>query len=108
MLGISGNIKMAKMAPAMTRLGMTNRLTRTDSSYIVATPNIVLQCTRKTMRIKKKTKPSAESTRDIDLVKFEVYGKEMIEKEVKQSGSAGRVYLPPQWVGKNVKIIRID
>ena len=41
-------------------------------------------------------------------VKFEVYGEEMIEKEVKQSGNSGRVYLPPEWVGKHVKIIRID
>lgn len=40
--------------------------------------------------------------------KFEVYGEEMIEKEVKQSGNSGRVYLPPEWVGKNVKIIRIN
>lgn len=40
--------------------------------------------------------------------KFEVYGEEMIEKEVKQSGNSGRVYLPPGWVGKHVKIIRID
>ena len=40
--------------------------------------------------------------------KFEVYGDEMIEKEVKQSGNSGRVYLPPEWVGKHVKIIRID
>jgi len=41
-------------------------------------------------------------------VKFEVYGEEMIEKEVKQSGNSGRVYLPPEWVGKHVKIIRIE
>jgi len=40
--------------------------------------------------------------------KFAVYGEEMIEKEVKQSGNSGRVYLPPEWVGKRVKIIRID
>ena len=39
--------------------------------------------------------------------KFEVYGEEMVEKEVKQSGNSGRVYLPPEWVGKRVKIIRI-
>ncbi len=37
-----------------------------------------------------------------------VYGEEMIEKEVKQSGNSGRVYLPPEWVGKHVKIIRIE
>ncbi|MBU0514240.1 MAG: DUF2080 family transposase-associated protein [Proteobacteria bacterium] len=40
--------------------------------------------------------------------KFEVYGEEMIEKQVKQSGNSGRVYLPPEWVGKQVKIIRLD
>jgi putative transposon-encoded protein len=41
-------------------------------------------------------------------VKFEVYGEEMIEKKVKLSGNSGRVYLPPDWVGHLVKIIRID
>jgi putative transposon-encoded protein len=41
-------------------------------------------------------------------VKFEVYGEEMVEKVVKLSGNSGRVYLPPDWVGCCVKIIRID
>ena len=41
-------------------------------------------------------------------VKFEAFGEEMIEKTVKLSGNSGRVYLPPTWVGHNVKIIRID
>ena len=41
-------------------------------------------------------------------VKFEVYGQEMIEKKVRLSGNSGRVYLPPDWVNHNVKIIRID
>ena len=41
-------------------------------------------------------------------VKFEIYGEEMIEKTVKLSGNSGRVYLPPNWVGHHVKIIRID
>lgn len=41
-------------------------------------------------------------------VKFEIYGEEMIEKKVKASGNSGRVYLPPNWVNHNVKIIRID
>jgi putative transposon-encoded protein len=40
--------------------------------------------------------------------KFELYGEEMIEKVVKLSGNSGRVYLPPEWIGKHVKIIRID
>jgi putative transposon-encoded protein len=41
-------------------------------------------------------------------VKFEIYGEEMLEKEVKSSGNSGRVYLPPDWVGHHVKIVRID
>jgi len=41
-------------------------------------------------------------------VKFEVYGEEMIEKEVKYSGNSGRVYLPPEWIGKHIKVIRTD
>ena len=41
-------------------------------------------------------------------VKFEVYGEEMLEKVVKYSGNSGRVYLPPEWVGKRIKIIRAD
>ena len=48
----------------------------------------------------------AESARG--KVKFEVYGEEMVEKFVKLSGNSGRVYLPPDWVGSRVKIIRID
>ena len=40
--------------------------------------------------------------------RFGVFGKEMIEKKVKRSGNSGRVYLPSDWVGKLVKIIRID
>jgi putative transposon-encoded protein len=41
-------------------------------------------------------------------VKFEVYGEEMMSKEVRQSGNSGRVYLPPDWIGRHVKVIRID
>jgi putative transposon-encoded protein len=41
-------------------------------------------------------------------VKFEVYGEEMIEKEVKSSGNSGRIYLPPNWVGHMVKIIKVE
>jgi len=41
-------------------------------------------------------------------VKFEVYGEEMLEKKVSLSGNSGRIYLPPDWVGRNVKIIRIN
>lgn len=41
-------------------------------------------------------------------VKFEVMGVEVVSKQVKQSGNSGRIYLPPTWVGKKVKIIRLD
>ena len=41
-------------------------------------------------------------------VKFEVYGEEILKKIVKQSGTCGRVYLPPIWIGKHVKIVLID
>lgn len=41
-------------------------------------------------------------------VKLEVYGEEMVEKIVRQSGNSGRVYLPPDWVGCRVKIIRLN
>ncbi len=40
-------------------------------------------------------------------VKFEVYGEEMIEKKVKSSGNSGRIYLPPEWIGIRVKVIRL-
>lgn len=59
----------------------------------------------------KKSKSEAASVDDAMVsgkVKFEVYGEEMVEKYVKLSGNSGRVYLPPDWVGCRVKIIRID
>jgi hypothetical protein len=45
---------------------------------------------------------------DSSLVRFEIFGKEMIEKRVNASGNSGRVYLPPEWVGHKVKITLID
>ncbi len=58
----------------------------------------------------KKSKDSFQSEPDgaTERVKFEVYGEEMVEKTVKLSGNSGRVYLPPDWVGSRVKIIRVD
>jgi putative transposon-encoded protein len=55
--------------------------------------------------------PTVDAPNNVDAlsnkVKFEIYGEEMIEKRVKSSGNSGRVYLPPNWVGHKVKIIRI-
>ena len=62
------------------------------------------------MPVKKKSKETEDSAIEIiqSKVKFEIYGEEMIEKMVKSSGNSGRVYLPPNWVGHHVKIIRIN
>ena len=51
---------------------------------------------------------SASEKSSSNKVKFEVYGEEMIEKDVKMSGNSGRIYLPPDWVGHKIKVIRID
>ena len=59
-------------------------------------------------KAKDKRSPDADIEAPPTKVKFEIYGEEMIEKKVKSSGNSGRVYLPPNWVGHNVKIIRID
>jgi hypothetical protein len=40
--------------------------------------------------------------------KFGLFGVEIIEKEVKPKGNSGRIYLPANWVGKLVKIVRVD
>lgn len=41
-------------------------------------------------------------------VKLKIYGEEVVEKVVKLSGSSGRLYLPADWVGHSVKIVRLD
>ena len=50
-------------------------------------------------------KPDLDTTKGLMSVHME--GFEIIEKEVKQSGNSGRVYLPHSWVGSRVKIVRI-
>jgi putative transposon-encoded protein len=58
----------------------------------------------------KKSKKEKDDTSETGRgkVKLEVYGEEMVEKIVRQSGNSGRVYLPPDWVGCRVKIIRLN
>jgi len=57
---------------------------------------------------KEKKPEKCEREKWADRVRFEVYGQEMMEKMVRASGNSGRVYLPTRWVGRQVKIIRID
>lgn len=64
------------------------------------------------MKEKQENEAVSEPVGETDLshqkVKFEVYGEEMLEKVVRSSGNSGRIYLPPDWVGHRVKIVRID
>lgn len=55
-----------------------------------------------------KPAPDSKPGRPRRKIRFEGYAEEMLEKQVKRSGNTGRVYLPPEWVGKYVKIIRVD
>jgi putative transposon-encoded protein len=57
---------------------------------------------------KSKIEASAAPAKGRGKVKLEIYGEEMVEKVVKLSGNSGRVYLPPDWVGCRVKIVRVD
>ncbi len=41
-------------------------------------------------------------------MKVEVRAYQVIEKVVKASGSSGRVYVPPEWIGKRVKILLLE
>jgi len=54
------------------------------------------------------TNEAGKANRSESLIKFEVYGEEMIEKRVNVSGNSGRIYLPSEWIGKRVKLVRID
>ena len=40
------------------------------------------------------------------LMKFE--GFEVLEKLVQSSGNSGRVYVPKKWIGKKVRVVRIE
>jgi len=37
-----------------------------------------------------------------------IKGYEMLEKAVNKSGNSGRVYVPVEWIGKNIKIILLE
>lgn len=54
----------------------------------------------------KKTDANDNSDHYRKKVKFEIYGEEMIEKKVNSGGNSGRVYLPPNWIGTRVKVIK--
>ncbi len=41
-------------------------------------------------------------------VEVKLTGFEMLEKVVAKGGNSGRVYVPPDWIGKMVKIILVE
>jgi len=41
-------------------------------------------------------------------VQFTIYGREVVQKRVTRSGQSGRIYLPAEWLGKTVTVIRQD
>lgn len=41
-------------------------------------------------------------------MKVEVQGYQVLEKKVKKAGSSGRIYLPREWVDKQVKVILLE
>jgi len=63
---------------------------------------------RPLQQVRDKSPPREKEKPARHKVKFEVYGEEMIDKEVKFSGNSGRVYLPPEWIGKRIKVIRTN
>ncbi len=54
----------------------------------------------------RETSEKIEETYSRTKVKFEIYGEELIEKTVKSSGNSGRIYLPPEWIGTKVKVVK--
>ncbi len=42
------------------------------------------------------------------MTKIQLSGYEMLEKKINKSGNSGRVYVPIEWIGKNVKIILLE
>jgi putative transposon-encoded protein len=58
------------------------------------------------MQARKESGPGLEERGD--QVRLTMDCKEMIYKKVARSGRSGRVDLPLDWVGKSVKVVRID
>jgi putative transposon-encoded protein len=42
------------------------------------------------------------------MMKIELNAYDTREKTVKPSGSSGAIYLPPDWIGKRVKVLLIE
>lgn len=59
-------------------------------------------------RVMRNTRKSLEEAQSGVPQSFEIKGFEILEKTVKAQGTSGRVYVPPDWIGHQVAIIRLD
>lgn len=41
-------------------------------------------------------------------MRVEIDAYQVIEKNVKSGGNSGRIYVPPDWIGKKVKILLVE
>lgn len=55
-----------------------------------------------------KTGQSETTDQQAERPKFTLYGVEIVEKKVSVCNKGGRIYLPLGWLGKKVKIVRLD
>jgi len=56
------------------------------------------------MEMEPEKKPQPTSQPDT----YRIQGYEILTKTVTASGTSARIWLPPRWVGKRVKVILID
>lgn len=59
-------------------------------------------------RVMRNTRKSLEEAQSEVPQSFEIKGFEILEKTVKAQGTSGRVYVPPDWIGHRVAIVRLD
>jgi len=41
-------------------------------------------------------------------IEIRILGYEVVEKRVTSSGTSGRIYVPPSWIGKLVRAVRLE
>lgn len=59
-------------------------------------------------RVLRNTRKSLEEAQSGVPQSFEIKGFEILEKTAKAQGTSGRVYVPPDWIGHRVAIVRLD
>ena len=60
------------------------------------------------VKLANQASPVTEAHDCTRLARFTISGSEVVQKRVTKSGQSGRIYLPLDWVGKNVAVVRLD